>query len=520
MHPYQHAQAFPERAALVLADSGERLSYRELDAASNRAAQLFRSLGLKPGDRIGLQLRNCLDYAVIYWGAQRSGLLAAVLSTHLKPAEAAYILNDSGAKLFIAGADVGATPVELAARRTELIPAVTTVFSVGEPGLAGALPLQSALAAMPATPIADQISGYCLVYSSGTTGRPKGILRPFRHGPIEELAPYDGTRMFDGVEPLVSFNAGPLYHSAPLMGMIGTQRLGGTSVTLCKFDAEQTLKAIQDCRVTHAQFVPTMFVRMLVLPEAVRRRYDLSSLQKVIHGAAPCPVEIKQRMMAWLGPVIDEYYSSSEAFGSTFISAAEWLRKPGSVGRANVGAIHICAEDGTELPTGSEGLVYFTTAADLTAKYLNDPTHLQRARHPQHADWFTAGDIGRLDADGYLFLTDRKDFMIISGGVNIYPQAVEDTLIVHPKVIDAAVIGVPNAEYGEAVKAIVQPKDWQDAGEALAAELIAWCQSRISKVTCPRSVQFVAELPRLPSGKLAKHELRRLYGAAASPTVV
>jgi long-chain acyl-CoA synthetase len=520
VHPYQHAQAHPERAALILADTGERLTFRELDAASNRAAQLFRSLGLRTGDRIGLQLRNCLEYAVIYWGAQRSGLLAAVLSTHLKPAEAAYILNDSGARLYIAGADVGATPVELAARRAELIPGVTTVYSVGEPGLAGAESLQSALASMPATPIADQISGYCLVYSSGTTGRPKGILRPFKHGPIEELAPYDGTRMFDGVEPLVSFNAGPLYHSAPLMGMVGTQRLGGTAVSLRKFDAEQTLKAIQDCRVTHAQFVPTMFVRMLALPEVVRRHYDLSSLQKVIHGAAPCPVEIKRRMIEWFGPKIDEYYSSSEAFGSTLITAEEWLRKPGSVGRAKMGSIHICSEDGTELPIGTEGLVYFTTATDLTAQYLNDPKHLQRARHAQRADWFTAGDIGRVDADGYLFLTDRKDFMIISGGVNIYPQAVEDTLIVHPKVIDAAVIGVPNAEYGEEVKAIVQLKDWRDASEATAAELIAWCQSRISRVTCPRSVQFVPELPRLPSGKLAKHELRRLYGVAAAPAVV
>jgi fatty-acyl-CoA synthase len=488
LHPYQHAAAFPDRAALILADSGERLSYRELDLASNRAAQLFRALGLKPGDRIGLLLRNCLEYAVLYWGAQRSGLFAAVLSTHLKPAEATYILNDCGAKLLIAGADVGATPVELAARRAELIPAVTTIFSVGEPGLAGAAPLQAALASMPATPVADQISGYCLVYSSGTTGRPKGILRPFKPGPIEALAPYDGTRMFDGIDPLVSFNAGPLYHSAPLMGMIGTQRLGGTAVSLRK---------------------------LLALPETVRQRYDLSSLQTVIHGAAPCPVEIKRRMIEWFGPKIDEYYSSSEAFGSTLISSAEWLSKPGSVGRVRVGSIHICAEDGAELPIGSAGLVYFETAVDLTASYLNDPAHLQRARHAAHANWYTAGDIGRVDTDGYLYLTDRKDFMIISGGVNIYPQAVEDTLIVHPKVIDAAVIGVPNAEYGEEVKAVVQLKDWRDASDAMAAELIAWCQGRISKVTCPRSVQFVPELPRLPSGKLAKHELRRLYGGAS-----
>ena len=519
MHPYQHAQTFPERPALVIADTGETLTYRELDLASNRVAQLLRSLGLEAGDRIGLLLRNGPEYAWLYWGAQRSGVYTAVLSTHLRPAEAAYILNDCGARLLITAADVGATALELVAGRAALVPKIERIFDAGVAALPHTASLAAALAPLPATPVADQISGYPLVYSSGTTGRPKGILRPFKPGPIEELAPYDGTRMFDGIAPLVSFNAGPLYHSAPLMGMIGTQRLGGTAVTLRKFDAEATLRAIQDWRVTHAQFVPTMFVRLLALPEEVRRKYDLSSLQQVLHAAAPCPVEIKRRMMAWLGPVIHEYYSSSEAFGSTYITPEEWLRKPGSVGRAKVGTIHVCDEQGRELPPDGEGIIYFQTAITLTASYLNDPSHLRRAQHPLHADWFTAGDIGRVDADGYLFLTDRKDFMIISGGVNIYPQAIEDTLIVHPKVLDAAVIGVPNAEYGEEVTAIVQPRDWAEAGEALAEELKAWCRARISAVTCPRTVQFVEELPRLASGKLAKHELRRLYGGATAQQV-
>jgi long-chain acyl-CoA synthetase len=263
----------------------------------------------------------------------------------------------------------------------------------------------------------------------------------------------------------------------------------------------------------HAQFVPTMFVRMLALPAQTRRRYDLSSLKYVMHAAAPCPVEIKRRMLDWLGPIIHEYYSGTEAFGSTYIGPQDWLRKPGSVGRSVFGPIHICHESGDELPGGSAGLIYFEVQSGLTASYLNDPEKLAKARHPSRADWYTLGDIGHLDDEGYLFLTDRRDFMIISGGVNIYPQAIEDALIVHPKVLDAAVIGVPNAEFGEEVKAIVQPRDWRDAGDLLATELIGWCRERISPVTCPRSVEFVRELPRLESGKLAKHELRRLFGA-------
>jgi fatty-acyl-CoA synthase len=252
---------------------------------------------------------------------------------------------------------------------------------------------------------------------------------------------------------------------------------------------------------------------MLALPEDVRTRFDLSSLQVVMHAAAPCPVEIKQRMMDWLGPIIYEYYAASEAVGSTHISPEEWLARPGSVGRTRTGAVHICDEDGRELAPGEAGLIYFEDPGKAKFHYLNDEAKTARARHPQHPDWYAVGDIGRVDEEGYLYLTDRKDFMIISGGVNIYPQAIEDALIVHPKVLDAAVIGAPNPEYGEEVRAIVQPKDWADAGPALAEELQAWCRTRISAVSCPRSVEFVQELPRIPSGKLAKHELRRLFGA-------
>jgi long-chain acyl-CoA synthetase len=513
MHPYQHAAAHPDRLALVVADTGETLTYRELDEGSNRFAQRLRRLGLKPGDRIAVLLKNRAEFPVAYWGAQRAGLLSAMISTHLKPEEAAYIINDCGAKLLVTAAEIGETAAALAARRQALIPTVETVYSAGAEPLEGATSFTAALADMPARPIPDQVSGYYLVYSSGTTGRPKGVVLPFTPGPIEEATLNEAGMMFPDVEPLVTMAPGPLYHSAPLVQMMATHRRGATAVTLKKFDAVQMLQAIQDWRVAFIQVVPTMFFRMLALPDPTRKRFDLSSLKVVMHAAAPCPVEIKRRMMEWLGPIIYEYYAASEAVGSTHISPEEWLERPGSVGRPRTGAVHICDETGRELPAGEAGLIYFEDPGKAKFHYLNDEAKTARARHPQHPDWYAVGDIGRVDEDGYLYLTDRKDFMIISGGVNIYPQAIEDALIVHPKVLDAAVIGVANPEYGEEVKAIVQPKDWADAGPALVEELQAWCRARISAVSCPRSVEFVQELPRIPSGKLAKHELRRLYGA-------
>jgi fatty-acyl-CoA synthase len=366
MHPYQHARTRPEHAALVIADTNEKLTYGQLESLSNQAAQLFRSLGLKPGDRIGVLLKNSLEYAIVYWAAQRSGLLAAVLSTHLKPQEASYILNDSKAKVLITSADVGDTAAALIAQRDELIPDVETVFDTAAQPLGGAHSFHAALSEMPAKPIADQISGFYLVYSSGTTGRPKGVVLPFEPAPIEEPLPVEGgMKLFAGFDPLVAFNSGPLYHAAPLAGMIATQRLGGTYVTLRKFDAEQTLRAIQNWRIIHAQFVPTMFVRLLALPKELRASFDLLSLQYVVHAAAPCPVEIKRQMIEWLGPIVHEYYGASENLGGTYITSEEWLRKQGSVGRSQVGPLHICDEEGREQPPGRQGIIYFR---DFAAK--------------------------------------------------------------------------------------------------------------------------------------------------------
>lgn len=514
MHPYQHAATHPERAAFVVADTGEVLTYGELDEGSNRLAHLFRSMGLKPQDRIVVMLKNSCDFPIVYWAAQRSGLFMALLSSHLKPEEAGYIINDSGARVFITTEAVGETPRQLVAQRDQLMPAISQVFSADEAGFPGAPGLWQAAAEMPANPIEDQVAGYHFLYSSGSTGRPKGIMHKFQPGPIEQLSPSEGgTALYERFDPLVTMNAGPVYHGAPLATMLVTHRLGGTFVTLRKFDALTCLKAIEQYRVCVAQFVPTMFVRMLALPGDVRDAIDLSSLKFAMHAAAPCPVGIKQQMLDWWGPIIDEYYGATENIGSTYIRAEEWLRKPGSVGRSIGGAMHICDESGTELPAGEDGLLYFEVPQGKGSDYLNDAAKTGAARHPQHPDWATVGDIGHVDEDGYLFLTDRKDFTIISGGVNIYPQMIEDCIILHPKVIDVAVIGVPNPEYGEEVKAIVQPVDWADAGSELQRELDQWCRERISAVTCPRSYQLVQELPRLPSGKLAKRELRKLYGS-------
>lgn len=512
-HPSFHARTAPESIAMLVADTGEQLTYRALDEGSNRVAQWLRAQGLKPGDRIGVMMRNSASFAIVYWGATRCGMFVTLLSTHLKPEEAAYILGDSQSQLLILSASLGETPRALAARREELIPGVRAVFYADEEPLAGATSLAEAIAAHPAEPVPDEISGFHMIYSSGTTGRPKGIVQAFTPGPIDEPNALEGPMPIYGeMKPLVTLNVGPLYHAAPLSSMVNTHRNGGTFITQRKFDAEGVLRAIQDWKVNHCQFVPTMFVRMLALPDAVRLAYDLSSLKFVLHAAAPCPVEIKRRMLEWWGPIIHEYYSSTEGVGATHISAEEWLQRPGSVGRSSLGPIHICDDEGNELPAGESGLIYFEAQPGRVVNYLNDPAKTKRASHPRHPNWMTVGDIGRLDEDGYLYLTDRKDFMIISGGVNIYPQAIEDCLIVHPKVLDAAVIGIAHPEMGEEVRAVIQPKDWADAGPALEAELRTWCAERISRVTQPRSYEFVPDLPRLPSGKLAKHELRKLYG--------
>ena len=509
MHPRNFAGSTPDQAAIIMAEDGTATSYGELEIAANKGAQLFRSLGIKAGATVAVWLKNCPEYYQIYWAAQRAGLYICPISTQLTAEEAAYILNDSASQLLVTHADVSAAAALLDSRAS-LVPGVSHIFEIGTE-LGNALSWETGMAEQPTDRIADETAGFHMVYSSGTTGRPKGIRLPLTGGPADEphmLADRISGRYAVGEGSMMLCPA-PLYHTAPLAYGMAAHRLGATLVIMDKFDAEETLRLIEKYRITFMQMVPTMFIRLLALPEDVQNRYDLSSLEKIVHAAAPCPVEVKRQMIEWLGPIIYEYYGGSEGNGSTFITPEEWLRKPGSVGRADWGTLHICNEEGRELPAGTDGLVYFEGGWDF--QYLNDAEKTRDARHPLHPEWSTLGDIGHVDEDGYLFLTDRKSFMIISGGVNIYPQETENLLVMHPEVADAAVIGVPHPEMGEEVKAVIQPKSWQDAGPELASRLIAYCRDNLSHVKCPRSIDFDPALPRHETGKLHKQEIRKRY---------
>jgi acyl-CoA synthetase (AMP-forming)/AMP-acid ligase II len=396
------------------------------------------------------------------------------------------------------------------ARQRAECPALATVLT-DQSVISGLGMWSDAIAEFPSTPIADESAGFHMVYSSGTTGRPKGVKQALSGGPATE--PHLFASRLSGRygigEHSVLLSPAPIYHTAPLAYANGAARLGATVVMMERFDAEAALAAIERYKVSFTQMVPTMFHRLLQLPETVRAKHDLTSLKCVVHAAAPCPIPVKQAMMDWLGPIIYEYYGGSEGNGSTFITPAEWLSHPGSVGKADWGTVHICDDAGNEVPAGQDGVVYFEGGWDFS--YLGDPEKTRDARNPLHPGWTTLGDIGHVDEEGYLYLTDRRSFMIITGGVNVYPQEVENLLAVHPKVADVAVIGVPNEAMGEEVKAVVQPRDWSDAGEALAAELIDYCRAELSHVKCPRSVDFLAELPRHDTGKLYKRELRDKY---------
>lgn len=501
------AQTQPDKLAAILPATGDSRNYRQLDERTNRLAQLLRAHGLGPGDHIALFIGNDLAFFDVVATALRAGLYVTPVNRYLPAAEAAHIVDNCDARALIASA---ALPES--AELGRLSPRCEVKLAVGG-DIEGFASFEEAIARYPAEPVADEQVGSLMLYSSGTTGRPKGIRRPLSGHPasVGNPAMKASGDSFGFNADTIYLNPAPLYHSAPAGFTAGIIQCGGTVVVMDRFDPEAALSLIEKYKVTHSQWVPTMFIRMLKLPEEARSRYDLSSHVCAIHAAAPCPVEVKRQMIAWWGPIIEEFYSSTEQAGFARISSVEWLAHPGSVGRDVKSPFHICDDDGRELPPGEPGLIYGESPSGVQFTYHKDDGKTVGASHPLHPTWRTVGDIGYVDNDGFLYLTDRKTFMIISGGINIYPQQIEDALALHPKVADVAVIGVPNAELGEEIKAVVEPAPGIVPSPALAQEIMDFVRERLGRQLTPRSVDFTDALPRLPTGKLYKKALRDQY---------
>jgi long-chain acyl-CoA synthetase len=511
MYPGTHAKTCPDKPAVVMAESGETITYGELDERSNRCAHLLHSLGLRVGDSIAILLENHPRFFEICWAAQRSGLYYTAISSRLTPGEVAYIVGDCGAKVFFTSPSKLAVAVE--ALRSIDSRVTGYVVSADEAGVLprGFASYEDAIASQPATALENETEGADMLYSSGTTGKPKGVrvrLSGAPAGSPNTMAGFVGG-LYGANAETVYLSPAPLYHAAPLRFNMTIHRFGGTTVLMEHFDPLGALALIERHRVTLSQWVPTMFVRMLKLDQAERSRFDLSSHRVAVHAAAPCPPVVKEQMIEWWGPILHEYYGGTEGNGLCAINSVEWLAHRGSVGRPILGVAHILDDDGNELPNGEVGNVFFSDGPRF--EYHNDPEKTRKAYNEK--GWSTLGDIGYLDADGFLHLTDRKAYMIISGGVNVYPQEAEDVLVTHPKVADVAVFGVPSEEFGEDVKAVVQPVRMSDAGPELERELLEFCRARLAKIKCPRTIDFEAELPRHPTGKLYKRLLRDRYWA-------
>jgi acyl-CoA synthetase (AMP-forming)/AMP-acid ligase II len=497
-----------DEPVFVMADGGEVITFRQYEDASNRAAQLFRAQGLQTRDHVAFLFENNPRMLELEGGAERTGLYYTCINSYLAPDEVAYIVNDSDARMVATSHRMREVARELPAR----CPNVERWLMDGLDAPEGPFePLHDALAAHRAEPVADERLGAAMLYSSGTTGRPKGILRP-----LPDVLPTDPLPIMEFAKFLLGFreqmtflNPAPLYHSAPQASVSAAVRLGSTTVIMEKFDPTRWLEVVEEFGVTHSAMVPTMFSRLLKLPDDVRARYDLSSLECIVHAAAPCPVPVKQQLIEWLGPIVLEYYGATEANGYTHCTSEEWLAHPGTVGRCVYGELLILDDDGNECPTGTPGTVWFRGATNF--EYYNAPEKTESTWLDGDQTTSTVGDIGYVDEDGFLYLTDRKSYMIISGGVNIYPQETENLLITHPKVMDAAVFGVPNEDLGEEVKAVVQVVDGVEPGAELEQELIAFCRAHLAHFKCPRSIDFADELPRLPTGKLYKRLLRDQY---------
>ena len=516
MYAGRYARTRADQPAFIMAATGEAVTYAQFEARTNRLAHLLRAHGLQRLDHYAIFMENNNRYLECCGAGERAGLYYTCVNSYLTADELAYIVNNSQSRVLI----TSRARRDVAMQAIGQCPKVTLCLIVDGTGDDGPfVDFDRTVAPYPATPVADESLGTPMLYSSGTTGRPKGILRPLPENPPARQLP-----LFDFLQKLWRYREGmtylspaPLYHSAPQAAVSLTIRHGGTVILMEHFDPEAYLSLIEKYKVTHSQLVPTMFSRMLKLPEAVRRRHDLSSLEIAIHAAAPCPAQVKDQMIAWWGPIIHEYYGATEGLGFTACDSHEWLAHRGSVGRVLLGDLHILDETMRPAPKGTPGEIWFRTATPF--EYFNDPEKTAAARSAD-GTMSTVGDVGYVDDDGFLYLTDRSTFMIISGGVNIYPQECENLLITHPKVADAAVFGVPNEDLGEEVKAVVQPMPGVPAGPEFERELIAFCTAHLAKIKCPRSVDFADSLPRLPTGKLYKKALREKYWVGHKSRIV
>lgn len=489
------AENLDDKPAVVMTPSGEAISYQALEVKSNRIARLMYEQGLRPGDHIAILMENRLEYLLIVWAAQRSGILYTPVNWHLGESEAAYIVNNCDARMLFY------SPALDGERIAESCPSLQTLFAVGDDECHN---LENAINDLDSSPLPAECEGYYMFYSSGTTGKPKGILPKRIEAPFGTGLPIDHrmAEHFGFDSNSVYLSTGPLYHAAPLAWTLGTIRNGGTAVVMERFDPADALEAIDRHHVTHAQFVPTMFVRLLKLDPRLRSRYDVSSLRLVVHSAAPCPPDIKRSMIEWLGPIVVEFYGASEGTGFFTIDADDWLAHPGSVGRPLRGRLHICDDNGDELRPGQVGTVWFSDVGRF--EYHRDPARTAEAFNDR--GWNTLGDLGHVDDEGYLYLSARRTDLIISGGVNIYPQEIEDVIITHPAVLDVAVVGQQDDDLGQTVHARVTPVDERQAAHELEADIIAYCRIHLARFKCPRSVSF-GSVPRLPSGKILRRRL-------------
>jgi len=490
-----------------MAGSGEVITYAQLDEDANRLSHVFRDMGLRPGDHVAFCLENHPKFLSICWGAHYAGLIYTAVSSRLTTDEMEYIIDNCEARAFI----TSPYKADQAAELRDRMPGVELRLML-DSQIDGYDSYDDTIAAASPEPLPDRTAGTDMLYSSGATGRPKGVNTNAPVVPLESAGTGVSTLslLFGMSQDTVYLSPAPLYHAAPLRFCMAVQILGGSVVVMERFDAVQYLRLIEQYRITQTQVVPTMFVRMLKLPEELRAGFDVSSIGAAIHAAAPCPVEVKRQMIDWWGPVLHEYYAGTEGNGFVYCNSEQWLAHPGTVGQAVLGVIHVVDDDGQEVPIGQEGTVYFDGAG--TFEYHGDPEKTAESRLAN--GWSTLGDVGRLDDDGFLYLTDRKAYMIITGGVNVYPQEAENILTMHPDVVDVAVIGVPNDDFGEEVKAVVQPVSMpvdDESARALERDLISYCREKLADVKCPRSVDFRDELPRHPTGKLYKRLLKDEY---------